>query len=162
MANDDYPRQYAAAVELPSDDEAAFHKKIAEDKENDFPPMVYADWLDEHDQPATAEFIRRAHSDVGDGLEKSGYINPGYVDPTTHNRVVMVMHVGPPTTTRSATNNTYRHVMMAIRNLSQPSDWNQWHKWHVVYPTSEEAQAAAKGLVEEGSYPSIGVHHQND
>jgi uncharacterized protein (TIGR02996 family) len=38
--------------------EAAFLKAITDDPESDAPRLVYADWLDEHDQPERAEFIR--------------------------------------------------------------------------------------------------------
>src|SRR5262245_1811153 len=36
----------------------AFLRAICEDPNDDALRLVYADWLDEHDQPARAEFIR--------------------------------------------------------------------------------------------------------
>jgi uncharacterized protein (TIGR02996 family) len=38
--------------------EQAFLQAIRDDPEDDTPRLVYADWLDEHDQPERAEFIR--------------------------------------------------------------------------------------------------------
>src|SRR5262249_17951831 len=38
--------------------EEAFLAAIVEDPDDDTPRLVYADWLDEHDQPERAEFIR--------------------------------------------------------------------------------------------------------
>jgi uncharacterized protein (TIGR02996 family) len=39
-------------------DRAAFLRAIAENPDDDLPRLVYADWLDEHGEPARAEFIR--------------------------------------------------------------------------------------------------------
>jgi uncharacterized protein (TIGR02996 family) len=39
-------------------DEAHLLSAIAEAPDDDTPRLVYADWLDEHDQPERAEFIR--------------------------------------------------------------------------------------------------------
>ena len=39
-------------------DEVAFVHAIADEPGDDTPRLAYADWLDEHDQPARAEFIR--------------------------------------------------------------------------------------------------------
>ena len=41
-----------------SDDESTFLRAIAADPADDLPRLVYADWLEEHDQSARAEFIR--------------------------------------------------------------------------------------------------------
>ena len=38
--------------------ETAFLAAILERPEDDFPRLVYADWLDENGDPARAEFIR--------------------------------------------------------------------------------------------------------
>ncbi len=53
-------------------DELGLLKAIAADPADDLPRLVYADWLDEHDRPARAEFIRlqierfhRAKTDPG-------------------------------------------------------------------------------------------------
>src|SRR5215210_4229484 len=39
-------------------DEDALLRAIAATPEDDLPRLVYADWLDEHDQPERAEFVR--------------------------------------------------------------------------------------------------------
>ena len=39
-------------------DEAAFLKAVCAAPDDDLPRLVYADWLDEHDRPLRAEFIR--------------------------------------------------------------------------------------------------------
>jgi uncharacterized protein (TIGR02996 family) len=39
-------------------DRVAFLRAIAEHPDDDLPRLVYADWLDEHGDPARAEFIR--------------------------------------------------------------------------------------------------------
>src|SRR5581483_7143335 len=39
-------------------DRAAFLRAIADHPDDDLPRLVYADWLDEHGDPARAEFIR--------------------------------------------------------------------------------------------------------
>lgn len=39
-------------------DQRAILMAIDADPENDIPRLVYADWLEEHDQPERAEFIR--------------------------------------------------------------------------------------------------------
>src|SRR4051812_49276538 len=41
-----------------SADRVAFLRAIAEHPDDDLPRLVYADWLDEHGDPARAEFIR--------------------------------------------------------------------------------------------------------
>jgi uncharacterized protein (TIGR02996 family) len=41
-----------------SADRAAFLRAIADRPDDDLPRLVYADWLDEHGEPARAEFIR--------------------------------------------------------------------------------------------------------
>ena len=41
---------------MPTDE--AFRQAIIEDPDDDAPRLVYADWLDEHDNPVRAEFIR--------------------------------------------------------------------------------------------------------
>lgn len=40
-------------------DETTFHTAMAANPEDETTPLVYADWLDEHDRPALAEMIRR-------------------------------------------------------------------------------------------------------
>ena len=45
--------------------ESALLAAIWADPHDDTPRLVYADWLDEHDQPARAEFIR-AQGRVGE------------------------------------------------------------------------------------------------
>jgi uncharacterized protein (TIGR02996 family) len=43
---------------MPPDDERAFFDPIRDAPADDGPRLIYADWLDEHGQPARAEFIR--------------------------------------------------------------------------------------------------------
>src|SRR5438270_552496 len=40
------------------DEEAALMKAVADDWDADAPRLVFADWLDERDRPAEAEFLR--------------------------------------------------------------------------------------------------------
>src|SRR5262245_58863227 len=48
------------------DARTAFLKAIAEAPDDDGPRLVYADWLEEHGDPARAEFIR-VRCELGDG-----------------------------------------------------------------------------------------------
>ena len=45
----------------------AFLQAIAEEPADDTSRLVFADWLEEHDQPARAEFIRSGHSQRSNG-----------------------------------------------------------------------------------------------
>lgn len=64
---DDYPRQYAKAVDPPPDDEeAAFHAAMHARPHDPLPSLVYADWLAEHGKEATAELIRHAAEHGGE------------------------------------------------------------------------------------------------
>jgi uncharacterized protein (TIGR02996 family) len=54
-------------------EQAAFIRAICTDPADDTARLVYADWLDEHDQPARAEFIR-----VGVELERCHGVSTGF------------------------------------------------------------------------------------
>lgn len=149
----EYAIQYAASLHP---DEEAFHRRMSASPDDSIPPLIYADWLEEHDQPAHAAFIRHAHSDDGDGYESSGYLNPGYANPHADRSVVFMM---PRTPIRSYTPVDLPHVMLGIKDQSTSPDAERWHKWHVIYPTAAEAQEAAKGLIAEGARASIGTSH---
>jgi uncharacterized protein (TIGR02996 family) len=45
-------------MRMPATDERAFFDRIRDAPDDDAPRLIYADWLDEHDQPDRAEFIR--------------------------------------------------------------------------------------------------------
>lgn len=51
------------------DDRSAFLRAICEDPAADLPRLVYADWLDEHDEPERAEFIR-VQVEIGTMLDR--------------------------------------------------------------------------------------------
>lgn len=46
-----------SGAEMTTDHEA-FMRSIIADPSNDMPRLVFADWLEEHDEPERAEFIR--------------------------------------------------------------------------------------------------------
>jgi uncharacterized protein (TIGR02996 family) len=56
-------------------DEQALYRAIVAAPEDDTPRLVYADWLDEHDRPEEAEFIR-----LGCALEAQRPDHPDYPD----------------------------------------------------------------------------------
>lgn len=58
MTADDYPRQYAKS--LAGSDHEAFWRNIAADPTDDLPPLVYADFLDDHGHGELAKLIRRS------------------------------------------------------------------------------------------------------
>jgi len=43
---------------MPTDDQRALWRAIRANPDDDTPRLVYADWLDEHNEPARAEFVR--------------------------------------------------------------------------------------------------------
>jgi len=88
-----------------TDPAAAFMQAIVANPADDTPRLVYADWLDEHDQPERAEFIRlqcfvasehramrmtdgKHHERIAELLQKNGYqfAYPG-IDPESWERL---------------------------------------------------------------------------
>ena len=71
---------------MPTDDQRALWHAIRTNPDDDTPRLVYADWLDEHNEPARAEFIRvqceierlrpdqRARRKVLPGLEHRAWV----------------------------------------------------------------------------------------
>jgi uncharacterized protein (TIGR02996 family) len=68
-------------------DEEAFLRAIADAPDDNAPRLVYADWLDEHNQPQRAEYARLAsRRHVQGALERLREIAP-YMDPIWTSRV---------------------------------------------------------------------------
>ena len=71
---------------MPTDDQRALWRAIRANPDDDTPRLVYADWLDEHNEPARAEFVRvqceierlrpdqRARRKVIPGLEHRAWV----------------------------------------------------------------------------------------
>ncbi len=56
-----------------SPDEAAVLKAVCADRDTDLPRLVYADWLDDHDRPERAEFIRLQVTATRQPSDHTGY-----------------------------------------------------------------------------------------
>jgi uncharacterized protein (TIGR02996 family) len=121
-----YAAALSKAIKYSQADEESFHNAIKENPESELHNLVYADWLQENDRPASAHFIRKSVEAGRTGVR----FNYDAVKPT-----LGVIRDG-----------SNLHLMLRLPSANSKSGLGWW----LNFPHPDDIKAHAVGLAAEG------------